>query len=315
MSSDQAIQSVTEKLALLRQMLNKEGKFPGGPIRRKLLSVLHEDLSEIRGELEAQENTSNYTPPYVTPKLKELLDFIHPGISVEVAWYVKDQLTAVIPSLARDQYVFGKLSCEKKPDPNTRPRWDDRYDPAELGQLVGEYQVENGHFNPGKRHLAEIRLENLYKERNDQGLHDRTSAAMRVNYLRAVSYILLSLLILLAAIIQWPPGGKSLQLLLVLFAGALGAALSLAIRLRDLERIQELKEVYGTLIAQMVIGATLAAIVFFILHTGLVTIAGFDPSHLSVEEIIVLAFVTGFSEPFAIGTLERISGVHRQDSK
>jgi hypothetical protein len=84
-----------------------------------------------------------------------------------------------------------------------------------------------------------------------------------------------------------------------------GAILSRAIRIRDLGRLVELKGAWKTLIPQMILGATLAMIVVLILRTGTIKIESFDFEAADATTLFVVGLVSGFSEPFALGILER----------
>ena len=94
--------------------------------------------------------------------------------------------------------------------------------------------------------------------------------------------------------------------LLVAVAGALGATLSGALKLRDqLPRITSLRTFWYAFALQVPIGAVAGLFLWTVLESGLVEIAG-QGADWAVEAAV--AFAAGFSEPFVLKTVERIAG-------
>jgi predicted cobalt transporter CbtA len=95
--------------------------------------------------------------------------------------------------------------------------------------------------------------------------------------------------------------------LLVAVAGALGATLSGALKLRDqLPRIASMRTFWYAFALQVPIGAVAGLFLWIVLESGLVEIAGQQGADWAVEAAV--AFAAGFSEPFVLKTVERITG-------
>jgi hypothetical protein len=96
-------------------------------------------------------------------------------------------------------------------------------------------------------------------------------------------------------------------IIIVFFAGGLGAVLSGTIRIRDVERIAQIDTVMRTMVSQVVLGGTLAVIVLVTLQTGLVQLATLDFSGvLNPLAVYLVGLISGYSEPFAIGLLKKV---------
>jgi hypothetical protein len=94
--------------------------------------------------------------------------------------------------------------------------------------------------------------------------------------------------------------------LLVAVAGAMGATLAAAFKLRDaLPRLSELRTFWYAFPLQLPLGAVAGLFLWVVLESGIVEVGA--PGE-DWAEAVVLAFVAGFSEPFLLGTVERIAG-------
>jgi hypothetical protein len=95
--------------------------------------------------------------------------------------------------------------------------------------------------------------------------------------------------------------------LLVAVAGALGATLSGAFKLRDqLPRLVDLRTFWYAFALQLPLGAVAGLFVWLVLRSGLVDVA--DPGAEWAVEAAV-AFAAGFSEPLLLKTVERVAGI------
>ena len=101
-------------------------------------------------------------------------------------------------------------------------------------------------------------------------------------------------------------------MLLVLASGALGGTISGPIRLRSLDTPDVLR-FFGTFIAQVSIGAAVAAVVVVAFHaTDFVTSADTATGD-GAAKWISLGFAAGFSEPFALRVVARVVGTPTED--
>jgi hypothetical protein len=154
---------------------------------------------------------------------------------------------------------------------------------------------------------ARRKLSMLYRSRQSlYGLSRARSGtkAMRLVWLAPVMAGLALALILVVDLaaddVSWRGG------LLVAIAGALGATLSGALKLRDqLPRIASLRTFWYAFALQVPIGAVAGLFLWIVLESGLVEIAG-QGTDWAVEAAV--AFAAGFSEPFVLKTVERIAG-------
>lgn len=306
-----------DKLGRVRQELDKQPEnfmmkmyeSPGRPVKRKILETIYERLTEIHHELELHRGAATSPPDAALFGVQAALDLIDGELTMEKAWHVADSLKAVTPSVAQAAYLQSQLSLECMRPRESGLLWSQYFSAKELETIMKNHDQRSGKFRtPALEQLGAQRLERLYKERNDSGRHGRARAATRGRYLRYLSLVLIVLALLLAfADDMVPEAGllSSQEMLLILCGGALGAALSRAIQIRSLERITELQVAWAGAFAQLTVGASLAAIVVILLQTGLVNFGGESPA---VATWITAAFLSGFSEPFALGILERVSG-------
>ncbi|MDR4498758.1 MAG: hypothetical protein MRK02_12690 [Candidatus Scalindua sp.] len=161
--------------------------FPGGPVRRKLIEKIHERLSEICRELKSHADTNTTLPHCLLDELSEKLNLIRKDFGEDEAWHVVDTLKAFLPAIASDDYVFNQLCMEKRSDKSMKLHWNDLFEvndkDDDLGDLIKNYKKENQPFeNPSSRQSAQLRLQILYKERNDVGRHDRAKEGTRGRY-------------------------------------------------------------------------------------------------------------------------------------
>jgi hypothetical protein len=99
--------------------------------------------------------------------------------------------------------------------------------------------------------------------------------------------------------VDWQDG------LFVAIAGALGATLAGVFRLRDqLARLGDLRTFWYAFPLQIPLGAVAGLFLWIVLESGLVEVSG--DSDWAVAGAV--AFVAGFSEPFLLKTVERITG-------
>lgn len=97
------------------------------------------------------------------------------------------------------------------------------------------------------------------------------------------------------------------DVLLAILAGALGGTLSGVIRLRAPQRrLAALKNLGLVMLVQPLFGAVGGIILFAIWRSGLLSIAGLDEDDWA--SVVVVAFAGGFSEPFFLKSLARITG-------
>lgn len=184
-----------------------------------------------------------------------------------------------------------------------------------LRRLSGSGPPPDGRGEPDnagdddKLRMAEC-LSLLAKERGDRLRHDRLILQLRPAYLRFFAALML---VLLAAIFIAISRGVHAnmsradtwaQVLLVLSAGALGSILAAASRLRAALDIDSFRAAVGLTVVQPLVGATFGIISWLILSAGVVKVGAGSTAWATQAAV---AFASGFSEPFALGILRRLT--------
>jgi len=163
--------------------------------------------------------------------------------------------------------------------------------------------------DPDKQQMAD-RLSLLAKERADRMRHDRLISQLRPAYLVLFAVLMLVLLATIVLAIGLGVHDNMLradtwaQVLLVLCAGALGSVLAAASRLKATLDIDSFRAAVGFTIVQPLLGATFGLVSWLILTAGVVKI-GIGTTSWATKAAI--AFASGFSEPFALGILRRLT--------
>jgi hypothetical protein len=181
--------------------------------------------------------------------------------------------------------------------------------------LYGELRPEAWKaFMEGKpvdsKGLDEVRrrLAALYRTRLVLYSLYRSRLQMKRNFLLSLAPVLIVLVALFAAgIALLDPGSSLRELLLAVSAGALGAAMSGTFKLRDeISHVNDLRGYKPVIVIQPILGAAAALFAVLVLETGLIQI-GDDP--LDWATLGVISFVAGFSEPFVLGLVHRVTGL------
>lgn len=161
------------------------------------------------------------------------------------------------------------------------------------------------------------KLVDLYRARREDELVQRCRAAQRG---RILGLLTVALALLLVAFLPavWAAREPRLSAwlgLAVVLAGALGAAVAGTIKARDRLRFEsEITRFWQELVAQLLIGAVAAVIVYAVLRTVPITISDLTLDLDTLGEKVALAFAAGFSEPFFLKTIERITKPADDDS-
>ncbi|HEY9206939.1 MAG TPA: hypothetical protein VIO58_13585 [Candidatus Methanoperedens sp.] len=293
------------------------------PVRIKNLEKIAGHLHSILNFLESQDDK----PCFIEQKTKTLCLILGQiqkpcCISSNNAWEFADMLEIELIRLGDPVYIYMLLKAQQKAD-NTDPhRWEKHFQSRDLYSLIDSYNC--GKFD-NCQHLLEARrfLEHLRQEQVSEYRRDRAKAQLRGIYLGRMALILVLILPFLSyfyiAATQWKDNLTYL-LLVVLLSGAAGSVLSHALKLgkqplhaETEEKIHEqplgiraLISEWKVFIAQPVIGATAALVLFLIFKAGLLQIGGMK--ELGPEVYGLIAFLAGFSEVYFIGILEKVGG-------
>ena len=182
------------------------------------------------------------------------------------------------------------------PRSSTLVGWSEVYPDEPVAALLAEpFDVERAR----KRLLA------LYECRRERYRLHRARVRMKADYLLLLAPILIALIVGVAAAVAFlhSGGGGTARTILSALAGALGGTVSGAYRLRDqIERLNEVRAFKPALWVQPLIGAAAGLVVLLALESGLL---GNDAS--TWQRAGLLAFAAGFSEPFFLGVVNRVT--------
>jgi hypothetical protein len=145
----------------------------------------------------------------------------------------------------------------------------------------------------------------FYECRRERYRLHRARVRMKADYLLLLAPILLALIVGVAAVVAvlHSGGGGTARTILAVLAGALGGTVSGAYRLRDqIENLNEVRAFKPALWVQPLIGAAAGLVLLLVLESGLL---GNDAA--TWERAGLLAFAAGFSEPFFLGVVNRVT--------
>lgn len=292
------------------------------PVRTKNLEKIAGHLHSVLNFLESQDDKPCFTEQK-TKTLCLILEQIQKPccISSNDAWEFADMLEIELIRLGDPVNIFMLLKAQQKADITDPHRWEKHFQGRDLDTLIDSYSC--GKFD-NCQHLLEARrfLEHLRQEQISEYRRDRAKAQLRGIYLGRMALMLALILPLLSYFYiaaTWKDNLAYL-LLVVLLSGAAGSILSHAFKLgkqplhteaNDKTReqplgIRSLISEWKVFIAQPVIGATSALVLFLIFKAGLLQIGGMK--ELGPEAYALIAFLAGFSEVYFIGILEKVGG-------
>ncbi len=284
--------------------------------RRKLIS----HAAVLRARAERLNSTAQGAKSPANLKVSDLLDqkdWCKSG-DLSLMHDHADQLEELLPYIAGESYLRTALAYELT-------RTDE---PIRLTKLLPEAQlcelrrlsssrpssaspggVDGGDGGEGERRMAES-LSLLARERNGQMRHDRLMTGLRQTYLLFFGVLILGLLVAISLAIGFGAHANLTradtwaQLLLVLSSGALGSVLASASRLKDQLDLQSFRAAVRLTYIQPLVGATFGLISWLLLTAGVVKIASASTAWATQAAV---AFASGFSEPFALGILRRLT--------
>jgi hypothetical protein len=184
--------------------------------------------------------------------------------------------------------------------------WDQLYPRLEVPGLKeyfdGPEKIDAKNLTAARRRLLALK-----QARHDDQLVHRARLQHRAHNLNVLSAYLLFLIPVFVWLAWTTSGSADLwPILLVPIAGAFGAAMAGARKASDrLPRSGDIRSFRDGLPTQLLFGAGSAIVVLLVLESGVVTFAGVDPGNWAARA--VFGFLAGFSEPFFVGTVERVA--------
>jgi hypothetical protein len=269
---------------------------------------------------------------YEYPKVHEKLNQICKAKqdwreNLDKAHEVNHQLNQLLPLIATDEYLYILLEYElkKKVDPEHRVLITEIFEEREIIHLLNRQRrkldastapsaskAQDRHESgTSDRRWAEQRLKRLYEARDEGWTYERALVKLKRYFLVFHAIVVGILLVLLGVIIAIAANGGAgrpwIQVLLVTLAGALGSALAAMLKLRDaVVRLNDLPAVAVVTVVQALIGASLGLVAWLLLTSGAVKIGG--DSIAGWELYALVAFASGFSEPFSLRLIARFIG-------
>jgi hypothetical protein len=292
-------------LALLsRSGWNPSRRVPRNPEQRKNLDRLYTAIADARrlrreGKLDAAESRT----------LLELLDTEATQLNADSLGQLLEAVDQVLIAVGDELLVCSALEAEYARDrfegggPVTT--WSTLYPPKPLP--ASREFAAGGNVGGASLKEARRKLAALYRARHSLYALGRARAGMKAMRLLWLAPVVAVLAAVLVVAVDLTEGESWRRGLLVAVAGALGATLSGAFKLRDeLARLVDLRTFWYAFALQVPLGAVAGLFVWLVLRSGLVEVA--DPgSDWAVEAAV--AFAAGFSEPLLLKTVERLSGV------
>jgi hypothetical protein len=245
--------------------------------------------------------------PETERRLKELLAQEPAAATVESAWMVADSLKQMLPQLGDESYIGLLLERERIRDRNRdRIRWSNYFPTEELDALVATFR--RGPVKDGQRDRAVEALLLLWDRRRDEGAHYRTSVAMKARSFTHYAFLLGGLALALGLFLFLIDDSSTWAILAAAAAGALGATLAGATRLRDVITLNDLRPFRGWKVLQLLVGASAGLFVFMLLSSDILRLPGTSGESTGWAAFATYGFIAGFAEPFFLGVVANIAG-------
>jgi hypothetical protein len=257
--------------------------------------------------------------------------------NLNAAHEVNHELNQLLPLIATDEYLYVNLEYEfkKTEDPEHRVLITELFEKSEITQLLNRLRRRPAQYLCAAKQLlklyearsatkaqechesktpdrrwAEQLLKRLYEVRDEGWTYERALVRLKRYYLMFDTFVVGILLVSLGVVIVVPIGSvgrPSNQILLVTLAGALGSTLAAMLKLRDaVVRLNDLPAVLVVAVVQALIGASFGLVAWLLLTSGALQIGG--DSIAGWEMYTLVAFASGFSEPFSLGLIARFIG-------
>jgi hypothetical protein len=300
-----------EILALLSEPLWKIGwrrrPPPRDPEHRKLLRRLHAALIEVPRMAGAADART---------RAAELLDFEPRSLGLDATAELVNAWDQLLIDHGPEGFVRGLLAVEQVRDASGQgpTTWREVFgEPMPKGDSTDAWHAIDAGAALGTTDQAARRmLSVLYAARGSLYELDRARMMQKAYYLWRLVPVLLVLIVGLAVLVGTIDDGPSGQTIFAAaLAGALGGAVSGTFKLRDqVSRIGQLRAFQPAIVVQPLLGAAAGLFLLAVLESRLIDI---DWGGQDWAEAAVFAFAAGFSEPFFLGVVSRITAIGEED--
>lgn len=209
-------------------------------------------------------------------------------------------LRAVVPLFADEAYLRSTILTAK-----TSKRLQKSFGAERAKQI--ERLVENGELDSRKVETLAFALRRVALDRANKRRKDHARTAVRSELLKRMLGPLLIMVAITTFVFAKADDGKAWSVVVALTSGALGSILSGSFRLRDeVTRLTDLRAFSPGVWVQPLLGAAAGLFAFLIVRAGLLRL----PSTADVASVTgygVYGFLAGFSEPFLLGIVKRLS--------
>jgi hypothetical protein len=277
------------------------------PELRKVIAFVQAQVGEARRLLAAPADALTLRTDGALRELKVLLHQDPAALTIDSAWELAGALKRLNLRLGNGGQVASLLEyeCNRSQAAGRWHGWDVHFDRSELVKLVRAYHA--GRVTPAQHADAVDRLTFLYLMRAEAGRNRRARAALKCLYLNRLMPVLFTLLVALGIAIRFASGGARWDsIALTAVAGAVGSTLSGVFKVRDqLVRLEELRAFAPAMRVQPLVGACAGVITLLLLESNAVSVGALSRDAWST--LALLAFAAGFSEPFFLGTVQRVA--------
>jgi hypothetical protein len=278
------------------------------PELRKALGVIQTRLSETRRLLALRKTDVTLRNAAAVTELVSLVRRDPATLDIDGAWELAGALKRLNLRFADREFLTSRLEYEQRRAAATGQwhGWNTHFEAQELIDLLAAFRARQATENDHRR--AVDRLTFLYLQREEAGRDRRARAALKRLYLSRLWVVLLLLLAGFGVAINVATTWDIWEaVVLTICAGGLGSTLSGIFKVRDqLVQLDELRSFWPAMRVQPLIGACGGLILFLALRSNAVSLG--SVSH-GLSGMGLAAFAAGFSEPFFIGTVQRVAVV------
>lgn len=229
------------------------------------------------------------------------------NLSLDSALEVVDGLDQLLIERGDERYLRDVLAVEIARDriDTTATTWSHVFGAPppkeEIALIDGGLTFDGTGLSAVRNQLAA-----LYRTRSVLYDLHRARQGMKTRHLLLLAPVLAALLIAFGAV-SYVAGAAPSSIALAAVAGGLGAALSGTLKLRDqISNINDLRAFGPSVVIQPLIGAAAGLLLLLVLESGLIKV-GWGGSEWATRGVI--AFVGGYSEPFFLGIVGRVSSI------
>jgi hypothetical protein len=278
------------------------------PELRKALGVIQTRLSETRRLLALSKADATTRSTAAVAELRSLIRRDPATLDIDGAWELAGALKRLNVRLADREFLTSRLEYERQRATATGQwhGWNTHFEAQELLDLVTAFK-ERRTTTADQARVVD-RLTFLYLQREEAGRDRRARAALKRLYLSRLWIVLLVLLAGFGVAINVATEWEIWEVvLLAACAGGLGSTLSGIFKVRDqLVQLDELRSFWPAMRVQPLIGACAGLVLFLVLRSHAFSFGALSDG-LAGRGLI--AFAAGFSEPFFVGTIQRVAVV------